>query len=77
VSLIKEASNLLVGFELSTDAVNDLKNILLSGQQSDYYWTNAWNAFLANPSTENKNIIQTRLQYMFQRLLQLGEFQLM
>lgn len=77
LALIKEASSLLVGYELSTDAVSDLRNILLSGQQSDYYWTSAWNAFLASPSTENKNIIQTRLQYMFQRLLQLGEFQLM
>jgi uncharacterized protein (DUF1800 family) len=77
INLINEAARLLLGYDINSKTVDDLKSILLSGQQSDYYWTNAWSAYIASPSTENKNIVQTRLQYMFQRMLQLGEFQLM
>ncbi|HNM55186.1 MAG TPA: hypothetical protein PKJ82_13605, partial [Saprospiraceae bacterium] len=27
------------------------KNYLLQGQNTDYYWTNAFNAYVANPNT--------------------------
>jgi hypothetical protein len=53
------------------------KDILLSGQTSDYYWTNAWTAYIANPAdTTNANIVKTRLTTLFQYLMKLAEYQL-
>jgi uncharacterized protein (DUF1800 family) len=76
-SLVKEAALLLLGYEIPENTVTLLKSILFSGQQNEYYWTRAWEQYLINPSVENQNLIQSRLQYFFQRLLQLGESQLM
>lgn len=41
--------------------------ILLGGQANDYYWTNAWLAYKANPTAANINIVKPRLQsfYLF------------
>ncbi len=50
--------------------------LLLSNQQYDYYWTNAWDAYIANPSTANFNIINTRLKDLFKYLMALSEYQL-
>jgi uncharacterized protein (DUF1800 family) len=53
------------------------KDILLSGQTQDYYWTNAWTAYIANPNdTTNANIVKTRLKDLFQYLMKLAEYQL-
>ena len=50
--------------------------ILLSNQQYDYYWTNAWDAYIANPNTANFTIINTRLKDLFRYLMDLSEYQL-
>jgi uncharacterized protein (DUF1800 family) len=77
-TLIDEASALLLGLPLSQSQHDSLKSILLSGQQSDSYWSNAWSNYLSNEANqEYKNIVLTRLQSMFQRLLQTGEYHLM
>jgi hypothetical protein len=77
-SLISESASLLIGLELSQTQRDSLKSILLSGQQSDYYWSNAWSSYLGNEANEEyKNIVLSRLQLMFQRLLQTGEYHLM
>jgi hypothetical protein len=76
-NLIMDVARLVTGYDLSPKAIDELKAILLSGQQSDYYWTAAWNNYLLAPTTENKGIVQSRLQNLFQRMFQLGEFQLM
>lgn len=53
------------------------KEMLLSGQDSDSYWTSAWNNYLSNPgNTTYKSIVQTRLQNLFKYLLDLPEYQL-
>ena len=53
------------------------KDILLSGQSQDFYWTNAWDAYIANPNnTANATIVKTRLKDLYQYLLKLAEFQL-
>ena len=55
-----------------------LKDFLLTGQQSDYYWTQAWNAYLQAPNDEMaRNTVESRLQNLFRFLLQLEEYQLM
>jgi uncharacterized protein (DUF1800 family) len=50
--------------------------LLLTGQQWDYYWTNAWMAYESNPTTANFNIVNTRLRSLFQYLFKLSEYQL-
>ncbi|NUN68493.1 MAG: DUF1800 domain-containing protein [Bacteroidetes bacterium] len=50
---------------------------LLSGQASDHYWTDAWNAYIANPSdTQAKNAVITRLQALLKALMNAAEYQL-
>lgn len=63
---------------LSNESKKQIKTqILLSGQQYDYYWTNAWHAYLANPAnTTNFNTVNNRLKSLFQYLYSLSEYQL-
>ena len=68
---------ILLGVQLSVASRNQLKtDFLLSGQAQDYYWTNAWDAFVANPSTANFNIVNTRLRDLFKYMMNLAEYQL-
>ncbi len=64
---------------LSNESKKQIKTqVLLSGQQYDYYWTNAWHAYLANPAnTTNFNTVNNRLKSLFQYLMALSEYQLM
>jgi len=51
--------------------------ILLSGQTSDYYWTNAWNAYLANPTdTMAYQTVYIRLRDLYRYFMNLAEYQL-
>ena len=50
--------------------------LLLSNQQYDYYWTNAWADYIANPIVANYNIVNTRLKDLFRYLMNLSEYQL-
>lgn len=53
------------------------KNILLSGQDQDYYWTNAWNAYIANPNdTMAFQTVNTRLRDLYKYFMNLAEYQL-
>jgi hypothetical protein len=53
------------------------RDILLGGQTSDFYWTNAWTAWIANPNdTVNANIVKTKLKDLYQYLMKLAEYQL-
>jgi hypothetical protein len=64
--------------DLSQGQKDQLKlNTLLSGQTMDTYWTNAWNAWVGNPSTANRNVIESRLRNLVSSLCQLAEYQLM
>jgi uncharacterized protein (DUF1800 family) len=51
--------------------------ILLSGQSTDSYWTNAWNLYKADTTNvANKNIVLTRLKAMYKYIMDLSEYQL-
>jgi hypothetical protein len=54
-----------------------LLNILLSGQSTNDYWTDAWNNYIGAP-TNNAflTIVQTRLSFMYKYLMNLSEYQL-
>ncbi len=75
--LINDCLKIFFRNDISEQSKTQIKiQILLSGQLSDYYWTNAWNAYVANPTTANFNIVNTRLKSMFQYFFNLSEYQL-
>ena len=76
--LISETLDLLYATAVGTDVVAYLKNILLSGQTNDYYWTNAWNTYKVNPSDSTAyGTVFGRLSNFFNYLINLEEIHLM
>jgi uncharacterized protein (DUF1800 family) len=76
-SVINDIVFVLLATELSSAIKASLKTqILLSGQSSDYYWTDAWNLSLSAPTTINLNIINTRLKNLIKYIMNLPEYQL-
>lgn len=75
-ALINEATNLLLGHVISDQLKTDLKSILLSGQGTDSYWTDAWLTYKGDPNDENRSVIENRLNPAFQSIFQLAEFHL-
>jgi hypothetical protein len=76
-AVIDDAVFFLLSTDLSASIKSNLKTqILLSGQSSDYYWTDAWNLSINSPSTINLNIVNTRLKTLFKYLMNLPEYQL-
>jgi uncharacterized protein (DUF1800 family) len=75
--LIDECLRIFFRNDLSAQSKAQIKTqILLTGQQWDYYWTNAWAAYISNPTTANFNTVNTRLKSMFQYFFNLSEYQL-
>lgn len=75
--LIDEALKYLYRMNLSPQVKQQMKTqMLLSGQQYDYYWTNAWHAYIASPTTANFNIVNIRIRDLFRYLMNLSEYQL-
>lgn len=69
--------DLLLGIGISQTMKDNLKTItLLSGQSQDYYWTNAWSAYISNPNTTNTNTVKTRLVSLLTELTHLAEHNL-
>lgn len=76
-SLVDAIVQLLLPVDLPADYKLSTKvATLLQGQVTNTYWTSAWDAYTANPTTGNANIIKTRLNSLMTTLLQLAEFQL-
>ncbi len=80
-----EDPNALIAFMLQWQypmAVNptlsgQLKAVLLSGQQNDFYWTNAWNDYLQQPNNPMaRETVENRLKPFFYTLFQQEEYQL-
>ena len=75
--LIIDVLAVIFQIELSQASRDQLKkDFLLSGQDLDYYWTNAWNAYIFNPITTNYNIVNTRLRGLYKYFMNLAEYQL-
>jgi uncharacterized protein (DUF1800 family) len=76
--LISDIMEHLLRIPLSVGIRNQLKkDILLSGQDQDYYWTNAWNAHIASPADAAAlRTVQTRLQNLLKYFMNLPEYQL-
>jgi len=77
-ALINDVLAIIYRVPLSDSAKQQLKQqILLSGQTQDYYWTNAWNAYVADPANQsNFTIVNNRLKSLYQYLMNLSEYQL-
>lgn len=77
-ALVNDALSVLYRVPVSDAAKQSLKqSILLSGQAQDYYWTNAWNGYLADPGNmQAQTIIGNRLKGFYQYLMNLSEYQL-
>lgn len=75
--LIDDILEIIYRVPLSAEAKAAVKRqILLSNQIEDYHWTNAWDMYIANPTTANFNIVNTRLRSLLQYFMNLPEYQL-
>jgi uncharacterized protein (DUF1800 family) len=76
--LLQDSIKYLFRMNLSQASRDQIKkDILLGGQVTDYYWTDAWNTFIATPTnTANATIVKTRLTNLYKYLLALAEYQL-
>jgi uncharacterized protein (DUF1800 family) len=76
--LISQSLDILYRVPLSSDTITSLKQtILLGGLTTDYYWTDAWNAYVANPTDDvAKGTVFTRLQTFYKYLMNLPEYHL-
>jgi Protein of unknown function (DUF1800) len=77
--LVDECVRHLLSIDLSTAQKNSIKTkTLLSNLNQDYYWTDAWNDYLANPTDVVKDTeVRNRLYLMILTIVELAEYQLM
>ncbi len=76
--LINDSLEILYKVPVTTEFVQQVKiDILLSGQSTDYYWTELWDTMISKPNDTNTlNMVTTRLRSLYQYLLALPEYQL-
>jgi len=77
-ALIDDALAIMYRIDLSAQTKQTIKEqILLSNQTQDYYWTNAWSLYMADPGNQsNYNVVNNRLKSLYQYLMNLPEYQL-
>ena len=76
--LIAQSLEILYKIPISTELIQQVKkDILLSGQSADFYWTELWNTMIQKPNDANTlSMVTTRLRNMYKYLLALPEYQL-
>lgn len=53
------------------------KDILLAGQSTDFYWTEAWDLFISTPTnTSNATSVRNKIRDLIKYLMNLAEYQL-
>jgi hypothetical protein len=76
-AIIDEVCQLVYAIEIGSIGKQSLKNILLSGQSADHYWTTAWNNYVSNKNDiALKNIVETRLLSFYKTVFLTSEFHL-
>jgi uncharacterized protein (DUF1800 family) len=76
-ALIARVLDILYRVPATEAMLNYLKTtILLDGQASDYYWTEAWLAYKTSPNTVNTATVKTRLQQFYLFITRNPEYQL-
>lgn len=76
--IITQSLEILLRYPLSESAKEFIKrSILLSGQSQDYYWTNAWDAYKANPNDAgSRATVVNRLKSFYKYIMNLPEYHL-
>ncbi|MGB8193247.1 MAG: DUF1800 family protein, partial [Chitinophagaceae bacterium] len=77
-ALISDSLDILYSVPMSNATKEAVKkSILLSGQDQDYYWSNAWYAYIATPNDQMLyQTIYTRLRDLYKYFMNLPEYQL-
>lgn len=76
-ALVADSAKYLYGISIGPLSSAYLKSFLLTGQPDDFYWVDAWNAYIQDPSDQtNLGIVKTRLQAMYKYMLQQAEYHL-
>jgi hypothetical protein len=76
--LVSECINYLLPIDLSLTAKNAIKTqTLLTGQDSDRYWSNAWKSYQNTPNEMTESIVKTRIRSLLLTIVELAEYQLM
>jgi uncharacterized protein (DUF1800 family) len=77
--LVSECIKYLLPVDLAPEQKSIIKTqTLLSNLTSDYYWSDAWEAYKSNPADEMaKSTVQTRLKGLLNTIVQYAEYQLM
>lgn len=77
-SLISRCTELLCAVKISDVYKASLKAILLSGQQSEHYWTEAWDKYSKNSGDlAARSVVENRLRLFFKRIIEMPEFQML
>ncbi|CAL1516475.1 DUF1800 domain-containing protein [Chitinophaga sp. MM2321] len=78
VALVNDSLDILYRVGVSDTVKEFLKTtILLSGQNTDSYWTNAWDAYKASPGNAAlKQEVHSHLQSLYKYIMDLSEYQL-
>jgi uncharacterized protein (DUF1800 family) len=76
--LINDSLEILLRYPLSQSGREFIKrSLLLSGQLQDYYWTNAWDAYRANPADMMaREVVLARLRSLYKYIMNLPEYHL-
>jgi uncharacterized protein (DUF1800 family) len=76
--LISDSLEVLYKIPVTTELIQQVKkDILLSGQSTDYYWTELWDTMISKPNDTNTlNMVTTRLRSLYKYLMALPEYQL-
>ena len=74
--LIDYVCSLLLGVDASATEHTNIKSILLSAQQNNSFWSDAWNDYTANPTVANTAVVETRLRSMYTYIMRLAEHHL-
>ena len=75
--LIADSAALLSPNDIGNTQTAFLKTILLSNQNADHYWTDAWTLYINTPTNAMyKSTVETRLRSMYTYLMDMAEYQL-
>lgn len=77
-SLITDLTAAIFSVDISAESKAQLKkDILLSGQSTDFYWTEAWDLYISNPAnTTNTVSVKNKIRDLMKYLMNLAEYQL-
>lgn len=75
---IAQVTKRLCAIAPAPSTIDQLKGLLVSGMDTDYYWQKAWKKLAEKPDdAETKDVLDARLRMFYARLLSLPEYHVM